>query len=353
MNGLASSFLLAAVLQVAPAQTQPTQIVISPERAEIEVAETARLTVTAQDGAGLVLDDLPVRWVASTPELASVSADGVVTGLNPGMARITAVVDRKPVSVSVVIRALPATRLIANVGSDEPYAGQVIPVWVSASNRLGEPVKGPELSWSSSNPDIAAVDAAGLVFARQAGSTTISVSGGTVSTSLELRVKPDPGISYRLEPTESRVRTGDAFGSLRCDCGPQLQTALRMIQDVGWGCLVYLRQEGRGIGLHAKIQAYNLQDRGVDTLDANLMLGHPADARDYGIASEILHSVGIEKVNLMTNNPDKVEQLSEYGINVVERMEIVAGVGEGNLDYLSTKANRMGHQISEDNLEKQ
>ena len=159
---------------------------------------------------------------------------------------------------------------------------------------------------------------------------------------------PDPV----LVRVHSECLTGDAFGSLRCDCGPQLQTALRMIQDVGWGCLVYLRQEGRGIGLHAKIQAYNLQDRGVDTLDANLMLGHPADARDYGIASEILDSAGIEKVNLMTNNPDKVEQLSEYGINVVERMAIVAGVGEGNLDYLSTKATRMGHQISKDNLEK-
>ena len=160
---------------------------------------------------------------------------------------------------------------------------------------------------------------------------------------------PDPV----LVRVHSECLTGDAFGSLRCDCGPQLQTALRMIQEVGWGCLVYLRQEGRGIGLHAKIQAYNLQDRGIDTLDANLMLGHPADARDYGIASEILDSVGIEKVNLMTNNPDKVEQLSEYGINVVERMALVAGVGEGNLDYLSTKATRMGHQISKDNLEKQ
>ena len=160
---------------------------------------------------------------------------------------------------------------------------------------------------------------------------------------------PDPVLGR----VHSECLTWDAFGSLRCDCGPQLQTALRIIQDLGWGCLVYLRQEGRGIGLHAKIQAYNLQDRGVDTLDANLMLGHPADARDYGIASEILDSVGIEKVNLMTNNPDKVEQLSEYGINVVERMAIVAGVGEGNLDYLSTKATRMGHQISKDNLEKQ
>ncbi len=159
---------------------------------------------------------------------------------------------------------------------------------------------------------------------------------------------PDPV----LVRVHSECLTGDAFGSLRCDCGPQLQTALRMIQEVGWGCLVYLRQEGRGIGLHAKIQAYNLQDRGVDTLDANLMLGHPADARDYGIASEILDSLEIETVNLMTNNPDKVEQLSGYGIKVVERMAIVAGVGEGNLDYLSTKVRRMGHQISEDNLEK-
>ena len=211
MTSLASSFLLAAVLQAVPAQTQPAQIVISPERAEIEVTETAQLTVTARDGAGRVLDDLLVRWIASTPELASVDTEGVVTGLNPGMARITAVVGSEPVSVSVVVRGLPATRLRATVGSDEPYASQVIPVRVSASNRLGEPVEGPELTWLSSDPSIAAVDAAGLVFARRAGSATISVSGGNVLTSVELRVKPDPGISYRLEPNESRVRTGDVI----------------------------------------------------------------------------------------------------------------------------------------------
>jgi len=157
---------------------------------------------------------------------------------------------------------------------------------------------------------------------------------------------PDPV----LVRVHSECLTGDAFSSLRCDCGPQLEAAMRLIQEVGWGCLIYLRQEGRGIGLHAKIQAYNLQDMGADTLEANLMLGHPADARDYGIASEILGSVGIDKVNLMTNNPDKVEQLSEYGINVVEMKSIVAGVGEGNLDYLSTKAKRMGHKISEESL---
>ena len=160
---------------------------------------------------------------------------------------------------------------------------------------------------------------------------------------------PDPV----LVRVHSECLTGDAFSSLRCDCGPQLHAAMRLIQEIGWGCLIYLRQEGRGIGLHAKIQAYNLQDRGADTLEANLMLGHPADARDYGIASEMLGSVGIDKVSLMTNNPDKVEQLSEYGINVVERMPLVAGVGEGNVDYLSTKARRMGHKISEESLGKE
>ena len=154
---------------------------------------------------------------------------------------------------------------------------------------------------------------------------------------------PDPV----LVRVHSECLTGDAFGSLRCDCGPQLESALRRIHEVGWGCLVYLRQEGRGIGLHAKIQAYNLQDRGLDTMEANLLLGHPADARDYGIASEILASLGLTKVNLMTNNPDKVDQLSEHGINVVERMPLVEGIGERNLGYLATKAEKMGHEIDE------
>ncbi len=157
---------------------------------------------------------------------------------------------------------------------------------------------------------------------------------------------PDPV----LVRVHSECLTGDAFGSQRCDCGAQLESALKKIQEVGWGCLVYLRQEGRGIGLHAKIQAYNLQDKGADTLEANLMLGHPADARNYGIASEVLGSIGIEKVSLMTNNPDKVEQLREHGINVVERMSLVVGVGEGNIDYLSTKVEKMGHQISKEYL---
>ena len=124
-----------------------------------------------------------------------------------------------------------------------------------------------------------------------------------------------------------------------------MSAAMKQIQEVGWGCIVYLRQEGRGIGLHAKIQAYNLQDQGADTLDANLMLGHPADARDYGIASEILAAIGIESVCLLTNNPDKVLQLADSGAKIVERMSLVVGVGDHNIEYLTTKIDRMGHDI--------
>ena len=154
---------------------------------------------------------------------------------------------------------------------------------------------------------------------------------------------PDPV----LVRVHSECLTGDAFSSLRCDCGAQLAAAMKQIQDVGWGCSVYLRQEGRGIGLHAKRQAYNLQDQGADTLDANLMLGHPADARDYGIASEILAAIGIESVCLLTNNPDKVLQLAGNGANIVERMPLVVGVGDQKIEYVTTKIDRMGHD-SED-----
>ena len=148
----------------------------------------------------------------------------------------------------------------------------------------------------------------------------------------------------------SECLTGDGFGSTRCDCGHQLNAALKAIQDHGWGCLLYLRQEGRGIGLHAKIQAYNLQDKGADTLDANLMLGHPADARDYSVAADMLRAVGIHDVCLLTNNPDKVEQLQKHGITVTEQMPLIVGVGEDNRAYLETKAQRMGHDISADAL---
>ena len=158
---------------------------------------------------------------------------------------------------------------------------------------------------------------------------------------------PDP-VLLRVH---SECLTGDAFTSLRCDCGPQLDAALSAIAANGYGCLLYLRQEGRGIGLHAKIQAYHLQDRGADTLDANLMLGHPADGRDYGIAATMLSDLGIDKVALLTNNPDKVKQLEKHGIQIAKKVPLVAGVGEENLDYLQTKISRMGHMIDSSELE--
>ena len=158
---------------------------------------------------------------------------------------------------------------------------------------------------------------------------------------------PDP----LLVRVHSECLTGDAFSSLRCDCGPQLDAGLQEIAERGWGALIYLRQEGRGIGLHAKIQAYHLQDKGADTLDANLHLGLPGDARDYEIAAEILKSIGATRISLLTNNPDKVKQLQEHGINVVERKSLIVGIGESNKDYLKTKLERMGHEIKESELD--
>ena len=153
-----------------------------------------------------------------------------------------------------------------------------------------------------------------------------------------------------LVRVHSECLTGDAFGSLRCDCGPQLNAAIRQIQEVGWGCIVYLRQEGRGIGLHAKIQAYNLQDKGADTVEANLLLGHPADARDYSIASKIIKAVGIHNVCLLTNNPDKVKQLTLNGTIVSERMPLIVGIGDENREYMAIKVDKMGHDIPEGDL---
>ncbi|MFL2985005.1 MAG: GTP cyclohydrolase II [Candidatus Poseidoniaceae archaeon] len=141
----------------------------------------------------------------------------------------------------------------------------------------------------------------------------------------------------------SECLTGDAFTSLKCDCGPQLKLAMQKIQEDGCGAILYMRQEGRGIGLKEKIKAYALQDRGYDTLDANTALNHPADAREYSFCAEMLHKVGVNKVNLMTNNPLKINGLRENGIMVVSRIEHIEGRGVLNQNYLATKAKRMGH----------
>lgn len=144
----------------------------------------------------------------------------------------------------------------------------------------------------------------------------------------------------------SECFTGDILGSLRCDCGSQLKTAMKRIDKNGLGVILYLRQEGRGIGLLNKMRAYNLQEQGVDTLDANLQLGFGADMRDYAVAAQMLKALGVKSVKLLTNNPLKIEGLKEYGMEVVDREEIEIEHNKINKIYLKTKKDRMGHLLN-------
>ena len=148
-----------------------------------------------------------------------------------------------------------------------------------------------------------------------------------------------------LVRVHSECLTGDSLGSLRCDCGEQLRTALSRVAAEGRGVVLYLRQEGRGIGLASKLHAYQLQDEGLDTVDANRHLGFAVDLRDYGVGAQILRELGLRQIRLLTNNPKKTEGFTTYGLTVVEQTPLSVEPGKHNRRYLETKRERMGHAL--------
>ncbi|HQP29514.1 MAG TPA: bifunctional 3,4-dihydroxy-2-butanone-4-phosphate synthase/GTP cyclohydrolase II [Syntrophales bacterium] len=182
---------------------------------------------------------------------------------------------------------------------------------------------------------------------RYGGNFTLTVYENDVDDTLHIalvkgEIRPEDEVLVRVH---SECVTGDLFGSERCDCGDQLHTAMKMVDQEGKGVIVYMHQEGRGIGLVNKIKAYALQEQGQDTVEANLALGFKADLRDYGIGAQILVDQGVRKMRLMTNNPKKVVGLEGYGIKIVGRVPIEIQPNENNIKYLTTKKKKMGHML--------
>jgi len=171
-------------------------------------------------------------------------------------------------------------------------------------------------------------------FEEEGGQEHVALTMGDVSDGLPV-----------LSRIHSECLTGDALFSVKCDCGPQLQAAMQAVQKEGRGVIVYLRQEGRGIGLINKIRAYRLQDQGLDTVEANVALGLPVDARDFTLAKQSYDYLHIREVRLLTNNPEKIQTLKDSGINVVERIALHVGENVENERYLHTKADKLGHLI--------
>ena len=199
------------------------------------------------------------------------------------------------------------------------------------------------LATSSESPLVPNVQAKLPISLTEAATIVAFRAPGVACEHVALVVGDPASVEAPLVRLHSECLTGDVFGSLRCDCGPQLQTALAKMAHDGAGVLLYLRQEGRGIGLINKLRAYRLQEAGMDTLDANTHLGFEQDERDFRIAVRMLHALGLYRIKLLTNNPDKVHTLSQHGVQVVERVSLSIAANRHNLRYLETKVQRAGH----------
>lgn len=232
----------------------------------------------------------------------------------------------------------------------------------------GEMLRTPDLFKYAAQHDLKIVTIADLIAYRRRSENLVKVVAGPIPLpttygeftlyAYETEVEPHPYLAIvkgevrTEEPVLVRMHssclTGDILGSLRCDCGDQLAIALTRIQDEGRGVLVYIAQEGRGIGILNKLKAYQLQDQGYDTVEANEQLGFKADLRDYGLGAQVLSDLGIQKIRLMTNNPSKVAGLGGYGLEIVEHVPIIADPTAHNRRYLQTKRNKLGHTLPED-----
>jgi len=222
-------------------------------------------------------------------------------------------------------------------------AGLLPAVWIVAATQVAASVSAEEIAREDRAPDVEIVARAKLPLEDLPSTQIVAFRASDDGQEHVALLIGAPGGKPPLVRLHSECLTGDVFGSLKCDCGPQLKEALRIIGEAGGGVLLYLRQEGRGIGLANKLRAYALQDRGLDTVDANRRLGFADDERDYAHAAAMLRALGIEQVRLLTNNPNKVAGLEAAGISVVERVPHHMPANPHNADYLATKRKKSGH----------
>jgi len=361
---------------------------ITPQIAAFMMSECRGLICVPMEAAELDRLDLPQMVEANTESMRTaftVSVDasgahGVTTGISAAdrAATIRLLAEPSAVAADFVrpghvfpLRARPGGVLVrpghTEAGVDLARLAGLRPAAaiVEIAREDGTMARLPELVPFARKHGLSIISIADLIAYRRAGEPTVRREA---STTLPTAYGDFRAYGYRgtadgvehialvagdigdghdvLVRVHSECLTGDVFGSQRCDCGPQLQAALSRVAETGRGVVLYLRgHEGRGIGLMSKLRAYELQERGRDTLDANLELGLPADARDYGASAQILEDLGVTSVRLMTNNPDKTDALVRHGLKVTGREPMPVQAGEHNLRYLRTKRDRMGHDL--------